>query len=133
MISFPTYIKDDKKEIDQQNDKKEDSKIERTAVQSSLLTWILFTIAVGVFAYWIFSKEYPQTINYRDHILKLSNESFSMANSVNTIIDMIPDSSLIKAKVVNMTLHLETVKTDTLNPFSYIDGNEISFYQKELS
>ncbi|MDC0215230.1 hypothetical protein OAK14_01045, partial [Candidatus Marinimicrobia bacterium] len=126
-------IKDDKKEIDQQNDKKEDSKIERTAVQSSLLTWILFTIAVGVFAYWIFSKEYPQTINYRDHILKLSNESFSMANSVNTIIDMIPDSSLIKAKVVNMTLHLETVKTDTLNPVSYIDGNEISFYQKELS
>ena len=46
---------------------------------------------------------------------------------------MIPDSSLIKAKVVNMTLHLETVKTDTLNPVSYIDGNEISFYQKELS
>jgi len=46
---------------------------------------------------------------------------------------MIPDSSLIEAKVVNMTLHLEMVKNDTLNPISYINGNEISFYQDELS
>ncbi len=126
-------IKEDSAAIDQQNNKKEDSKIKRPAIQSSLLTWILFTIAVIAFAYWIFSKEYPQTINYRDHILQLSNESYSMANSVNTIIDVIPDSSLIEAKVVNMTLHLEMVKNDTLNPISYINGNEISFYQDELS
>ena len=32
-----------------------------------------------------------------------------------------------------MTLHLEMVMNDTLNPISYINGNEISFYQDELS
>ncbi|MEC9273884.1 MAG: hypothetical protein VX680_04275 [Candidatus Neomarinimicrobiota bacterium] len=124
--------KDYSTDIDQQDNNKEDSKIKKTSVQSSMLTWILFTIAVAVFAYWIFSKEYPQTINYRDHILKLSKESYSMANSANIIIDAIPDSSLIEAKVVNMTLHLEMVRTDTLNPISFINGNEISFYQDEV-
>lgn len=124
--------KDYSTDIDQQDNKKEDSEIKKSAVHSSMLTWILFTIAVAVFAYWIFSKEYPQTINYRDHILKLSKESYSMANSANIIIDAIPDSSLIEAKVVNMTLHLEMVKTDTLNPISFINGNEISFYQDEV-
>ena len=124
--------KDYSTDIDQQDNNKKDSKIKKTSVQSSMLTWILFTIAVAVFAYWIFSKEYPQTINYRDHILKLSKESYSMANSANIIIDAIPDSSLIEAKVVNMTLHLEMVKTDTLNPISFINGNEISFYQDEV-
>ena len=124
--------KDYSTDIDQQDNKKEDSKIKKSTVHSSMLTWILFTIAVAVFAYWIFSKEYPQTINYRDHILKLSKESYSMANSANIIIDAIPDSSLIEAKVVNMTLHLEMVKTDTLNPISFINGNEISFYQDEV-
>ena len=126
-------IKEDSVEIEQENNEKERSELKKPAVQSSLITWILFTIAVFTFAFWIFSKEYPQTINYRDHILKLSNESYSMANSVNTIIDIIPDSSLIEAKVVNMTLHLEIIKADTLNPISYINGNEISFYQDELS
>ena len=125
--------KDYSADIDQQNNNKEDSEIKKPAVQSSMLTWLLFTIAVAAFAYWIFSKEYPQTINYRDHILKLSKESYSMANSANTIIDEIPDSSLIEAKVVNMTLHLEMVKTDTLNPISFINGNEISFYQDDIS
>ena len=125
--------KDYSADIDQQNNNKEDSEIKKPAVQSSMLTWLLFTIAVAAFAYWIFSKEYPQTINYRDHILKLSKESYSMANSANTIIDEIPDSSLIEAKVVNMTLHLEMVKTDTLNPISFINGNEISFYQDDVS
>jgi len=124
--------KDYSTDIDQQDNNKKDSKIKKTSVQSSMLTWILFTIAVAVFAYWIFSKEYPQTINYRDHILKLSKESYSMANSANIIIDAIPDSSLIEAKVVNMTLHLEMVRTDTLNPISFINGNEISFYQDEV-
>jgi len=124
--------KDYSTDIDQQDNKKEDSKIKKSTVHSSMLTWILFTIAVAVFAYWIFSKEYPQTINYRDHILKLSKESYSMANSANIIIDAIPDSSLIEAKVVNMTLHLEMVRTDTLNPISFINGNEISFYQDEV-
>ncbi len=124
--------KDYSTDIDQQDNKKEDSEIKKSTVHSSMLTWILFTIAVAVFAYWIFSKEYPQTINYRDHILKLSKESYSMANSANIIIDAIPDSSLIEAKVVNMTLHLEMVKTDTLNPISFINGNEISFYQDEV-
>jgi hypothetical protein len=56
-----------------------------------------------------------------------------MANSANTIIDAIPDSSLIEVKVVNMILHLEMVKTDTLNPISFVNGNEISFYQDEVS
>tara|TARA_B100001245_G_C22888567_1_gene427668 strand:+ start:1003 stop:2811 length:1809 start_codon:yes stop_codon:yes gene_type:complete len=125
--------KDYSADIDQQDNNKEDSEIKKPAVQSSMLTWLLFTIAVAAFAYWIFSKEYPQTINYRDHILKLSKESYSMANSANTIIDQIPDSSLIEAKVVNMTLHLEMVKTDTLNPISFINGNEISFYQDDIS
>ena len=125
--------KDYSADIDQQDNNKEDSEIKKPAVQSSMLTWLLFTIAVAAFAYWIFSKEYPQTINYRDHILKLSKESYSMANSANTIIDQIPDSSLIEAKVVNMTLHLEMVKTDTLNPISFINGNEISFYQDDVS
>ena len=125
--------KDYSADIDQQDNNKEDSEIKKPAVQSSMLTWLLFTIAVAAFAYWIFSKEYPQTINYRDHILKLSKESYSMANSANTIIDEIPDSSLIEAKVVNMTLHLEMVKTDTLNPISFINGNEISFYQDDIS
>jgi len=124
--------KDYNADIDQQDNNKEDSKIKKPSVQSSMLTWILFTIAVAVFAYWIFSKEYPQTINYRDHILKLSKESYSMANSANIIIDAIPDSSLIEAKIVNMTLHLEMVRTDTLNPISFINGNEISFYQDEV-
>ena len=124
--------KDYSTDIDQQDNKKEDSEIKKSTVHSSMLTWILFTIAVAVFAYWIFSKEYPQTINYRDHILKLSKESYSMANSANIIIDAIPDSSLIEAKVVNMTLHLEMVRTDTLNPISFINGNEISFYQDEV-
>ena len=125
--------KDYSADINKQNNNKEDSEIKKPAIQSSMLTWLLFTIAVAAFAYWIFSKEYPQTINYRDHILKLSKESYSMANSANTIIDQIPDSSLIEAKVVNMTLHLEMVKTDTLNPISFINGNEISFYQDDVS
>jgi hypothetical protein len=125
--------KDYSGDIDQQDNNKEDSKIKESVVHSSMLTWILFTIAMAAFAYWIFSKEYPQTINYRDHILKLSKESYSMANSANTIIDAIPDSSLIEVKVVNMILHLEMVKTDTLNPISFVNGNEISFYQDEVS
>ncbi len=125
--------KDYSGDIDPQDNNKEDSKIKESVVHSSMLTWILFTIAMAAFAYWIFSKEYPQTINYRDHILKLSKESYSMANSANTIIDAIPDSSLIEVKVVNMILHLEMVKTDTLNPVSFVNGNEISFYQDEVS
>ena len=125
--------KDYSADIDQQDNNKEDSKIKESVVHSSMLTWILFTIAMAAFAYWIFSKEYPQTINYRDHILKLSKESYSMANSANTIIDAIPDSSLIEVKVVNMILHLEMVKTDTLNPIAFVNGNEISFYQDEVS
>ena len=55
-----------------------------------------------------------------------------MANSVNSIIDRVSDSTLIETKVVNMKLHLEMVKTDTLNPISFINGDEISFYQDEL-
>lgn len=119
-------------DIDIQTDGKKEFGNEKRAVQSSTLTWVLFTIAVAFFSYWIFSKEYPQTINYRDHILKLSKHSYSMANSVNSIIDQISDSLLIEAKVVNMMLHLEIVNGDSLNPVSFINGNEISFYQDEI-
>ena len=119
--------------VDQEEDNIEDDETNKPAVQSSMLTWILFIFAVFSFAYWIFSKEYPQTINYRDHILKLSKESSSMANSARTIIDIIPDSSLIGAKILNMSLHLEMIKNDTINPISFINGNEISFDQGDIS
>jgi hypothetical protein len=87
---------------------------------------------VSAFAYWIFSKEYPQTINYRDHILQLSKNSYAMAESVNNIIDEINESTLIEAKVVNMRLHLETVKLDSLNPIEFINGKETGFTQEEI-
>ncbi|MEC9027211.1 MAG: hypothetical protein VYD20_05965 [Candidatus Neomarinimicrobiota bacterium] len=124
--------KDYSDQVDQEEDNIEDDETNKPAVQSSMLTWILFIFAVFSFAYWIFSKEYPQTINYRDHILKLSKESSSMANSASTIIDIIPDSSLIGAKILNMSLHLEMIKNDTINPISFINGNEISFDQGDI-
>ena len=119
-------------DVKQLEKNKEDTETEKPVTQSSIVTWTLFTIAVIAFAYWIFSKEYPQTINYRDHILKLSKESYSMATTVNSIINGIPDSSLIEAKVLNMTLHLEIANNDTINPILFINGNEISFYQDQL-
>ena len=131
-IESQVKVQDLSSDTEQKGENKEDPEIVKPVVQSSVLTWVLFTIAVGTFAFWIFSKEYPQTINYRDHILTLSKESYSMANSVNSIIDRVSDSTLIETKVVNMKLHLEMVKTDTLNPISFINGDEISFYQDEL-
>jgi len=110
----------------------DEPKFEKHTVHSSPSSWLLFILAVSAFAYWIFSKEYPQTINYRDHILQLSKNSYAMAESVNNIIDEINESTLIEAKVVNMRLHLETVKLDSLNPIEFINGKETGFTQEEI-
>ena len=120
-------------EQDEKAEKSADEpKSEKHTVHSSPSSWLLFILAVCAFAYWIFSKEYPQTINYRDHILQLSKNSYAMAESVNHIIDKINDSTLIEAKVVNMRLHLETVKVDSLNPIEFINGKEMEFRQEEI-
>jgi len=110
----------------------DEPKFEKHTVHSSPSSWLLFILAVIAFAYWIFSKEYPQTINYRDHILQLSKNSYAMAESVDHIIDEINDSTLIEAKVVNMRLHLEIVKHDSLNPIEFINGKETGFTQEEI-
>ena len=110
----------------------DEPKSEKHTVHTSTSSWLLFILAVIAFAYWIFTKEYPQTINYRDHILQLSKNSYAMAKSVGHIIDEINDSTLIEAKVVNMRLHLETVKLDSLNPIEFINGKETGFTQEEI-
>ena len=111
----------------------EGTKPEEPTIHSSKISWILFIFAVTAFAYWIFSKEYPQTINYRDQILQLSKNSYAMATSIDNIIDEIDDSTLIELTVVDMRLHLETVKLDTLNPIEFIDGKETGFTQEEIA
>jgi hypothetical protein len=110
----------------------DEPKSEKHTVHTSTSSWLLFILAVIAFAYWIFTKEYPQTINYRDHILQLSKNSYAMAKSVGHIIDEINDSTLIEAKVVNMRLHLETVTLDSLNPIEFINGKETGFTQEEI-